>query len=49
MTQFICACSKLGNNDRYTVKPVFKTTWEIGTIWELRTVTSVPMPIQKWT
>ena len=22
----------------YTVKPVFKTTWEIGTTWELRTV-----------
>ncbi len=29
-----------------TVKPVFKTTWEIGTTWELRTATSVPMPIQ---
>ncbi len=26
----------------YTVKPVFKTTWEIGTAWELRTATSVP-------
>ena len=25
-----------------TVKPVFKTTWEIGTTWELRTATSVP-------
>ncbi len=25
----------------YTVKPVFKTTWEIGTHWELRTATSV--------
>ncbi len=26
----------------YTVKPVFKTTWEIGTTWELRTAISVP-------
>ncbi len=26
----------------YTVKPVFKTTWEIGTAWELRTATVVP-------
>ncbi len=25
-----------------TVKPVFKTTWEIGTPWELRTAASVP-------
>ena len=25
-----------------TVKPVFKTTWEIGTTWELRTAISVP-------
>ncbi len=24
-----------------TVKPVFKTTWEIGTAWELRRATSV--------
>ncbi len=30
----------------YTVKPVFKTTGEIGTTWELRTVTSVPRHIQ---
>ncbi len=30
----------------YTVKPVFKTTWEIGTTWELRTTTSAPRPIQ---
>ena len=30
----------------YTVKPAFKTTWEIGTTWELRTATSVPRPIQ---
>ena len=29
-----------------TVKPVFKTTWEIGTTWELRTSTPVPRPIQ---
>ena len=29
-----------------TVKPVFKTTWEIGTTLELRTATSVPRPIQ---
>ncbi len=28
-----------------TVKPVFKTTWEIGTTWELRTATSVPRSI----
>ena len=28
------------------VKPAFKTTWEIGTTWEFRTATSVPMPIQ---
>ncbi len=28
------------------MKLVFKTTWEIGTTWELRTATSVPMPIQ---
>ncbi len=25
-----------------TVKPVIKTTWEIGTPWELNTATSVP-------
>ncbi len=25
-----------------TVKPVVKTTWEIGTLWELRTAASVP-------
>ncbi len=25
----------------HTVKPFFKTTWEIGTTWELRTATSV--------
>ncbi len=30
----------------HTVKPVFKTTWEIGTPWELRTATSVPRCIQ---
>ncbi len=24
---------------RYIVKPVFKTTWEIGTTWELRIAT----------
>ena len=29
----------------HTVKPVFKTTWEIGTTWELRTATSVPRSI----
>ena len=29
-----------------TVKPVFKTTWEIGTTWKIRTVTSVPSHIQ---
>ncbi len=29
-----------------TVKPVFKTTWEIGTTCELRTATAVPRPIQ---
>ncbi len=28
------------------MKPVFKTTWEIGTTWKLRTVTSVPRHIQ---
>ena len=31
---------------RNTVKPVFKTTWEIGTTWDLRRTTSVPRPIQ---
>ncbi len=30
----------------YTVKPAFKTTWEIGTTWGLRTATPVPRPIQ---
>ncbi len=30
----------------YTVKPVYKTTREIGTTWELRTATPVPRPIQ---
>ena len=29
-----------------TVKPVFKTSWEIGTTWELRAAILVPMPIQ---
>ncbi len=29
-----------------TAKPVFKTTREIGTTWELRTATPVPRPIQ---
>ncbi len=29
-----------------TVKLVFKTTWEIGTTWELRTAIPVPRPIQ---
>ncbi len=29
-----------------TVKPTLKTTWEIGTTWELRTATSVLRPIQ---
>ncbi len=33
--------TKRGN----TVKPVFKTTWEIETTWELGTVTSVPSSI----
>ena len=28
-----------------TVKPVFKTIWEIGTTWELRTATSIPRSI----
>ena len=31
---------------QYTVKPVFKTTWEIGTTCELRTATSVPRSFQ---
>ena len=30
----------------HTVKAFFKTTWEIGTTWELRPTTSVPRPIQ---
>ncbi len=30
----------------HTVKPVFKTTWEIGTTWELRAATPVPRSIQ---
>ena len=30
----------------YTVKPAFKTTWYMGTTWELRTPTSVPRPVQ---
>ncbi len=30
----------------YTVKPVFNTTWEIGTPWELRTAISVPSRMQ---
>ncbi len=29
-----------------TVKPVFATTWEIGTTWESRTGTPVPMSVQ---
>ncbi len=29
----------------HTVKPVFKSTWEIGTTWELRTATSGPRSI----
>ncbi len=29
-----------------TVKPVFATTWERGTTWELRTAIPVPRPIQ---
>ncbi len=29
----------------HTVKPSIKTTWEIGTPWELRTATSVPRSI----
>ncbi len=37
--------SKLELAGKYS-EPVFKTTWEIGTIWELRTATSVSMPIQ---
>ncbi len=36
---------KRADHIQYTAKPVLKTTWEIGT-WELRTATSVPMPIQ---
>ncbi len=35
-----------GAQAEHTVKPVFKTTWEIGTTWELRTATSVPRSIQ---
>ncbi len=31
---------KLRTHDVYTVKPVFKTTWETGTTWKLRTATS---------
>ncbi len=31
--------------NKYTVKPIFKTTWEIGTTWEIRTATSVPRHI----
>ena len=31
---------------RNTVKPAFKTTWEIRTTWELRTTTSVPRSIR---
>ncbi len=34
------------HNFRCTVKPVFNTTSEIGTTWELRTATSVHRPIQ---
>ena len=30
----------------YTVKPIFKTTWAIGTAWGLRTAVSVPRSIQ---
>ncbi len=30
----------------YTVKPIFKTTWEIGTTWELRAATPAPRLIQ---
>ncbi len=29
-----------------TVKPVLESTGEVGTSWELKTATSVPMPIQ---
>ncbi len=29
-----------------TVKPVFKTTWEVWTVWELRTAASVSSSIQ---
>ncbi len=32
--------------ESYTAKPVFKTTWEIGTAWKLRTATPVPRPIE---
>ncbi len=30
----------------YTVEPIFMTTWEIGTTWELSTATPVPRPTQ---
>ncbi len=39
------ACKELQISLSTTVKPAFKTTWEIGTTLELRTDTSVPMPI----
>ncbi len=29
-----------------SLRPVFKTTGEIGTTWELRVATSIPRPIQ---
>ncbi len=43
--------SILGDSDyddqnHNTMTPVFKTTWEIGITWKLRTVTPIPMPIQ---
>ncbi len=37
---------KVCNSEPLTVKTVFKTTWEIGTAWELRAATSVPRSIQ---
>ncbi len=30
----------------YTVTPAFKTDWEIGTTWDLKTVSSIPRHIQ---
>ncbi len=46
IAQSQCSINLISNQRLFTVTPVVKTTWEIGTTLVLRTATSVPRLIQ---